>query len=170
MRFQFVTLSLAEIAKEGLSTTEQMFLGTAESSSTAQLFVSGSTSLSGSLDVSGSTVITGSLDISGSISSSNLYIEDEIIHAGDTDTKIGFSANGVRITAGGTSRINVDTEILLTGDTTIVSEGFVVLPSGSTAERPGSPQDGMIRYNTTTQAFEGHNGGWFYFVTGSYGG
>jgi hypothetical protein len=139
---------LDEIAKEGLSTTSSMFLGTNESSSTAQLYVSGSTSLTGSLDVSGSTVITGSLDISGSISSSNLYIEDEIIHAGDTDTKIGFSANGVRITAGGTSRINVD----VTYYSSVYyncTDGYILLPSGSTAERPSPAQDGMIRYNTT---------------------
>ena len=37
------------------------------------------------------------------------------------------------------------------------SEG-VVLPSGSTAERPGSPTDGVFRFNTTTDIMEYYNG------------
>lgn len=114
MRFEFATLSLAEVAKEGLSTTSSMFLGTNESSSTAQLYVTGSTSLSGSLDVTGDVTFNSSV--------------------------------------------------------TLNTDGYLFLPSGSTAERPGSPRNGMIRYNTTTQAFEGYNGDWYYFVTGSYGG
>lgn len=37
------------------------------------------------------------------------------------------------------------------------SEG-VILPSGSTAERPGSPADGVFRFNTTTDMMEYYNG------------
>ena len=37
------------------------------------------------------------------------------------------------------------------------SEG-VVLPSGSTAERPSSPTDGVFRFNTTTDIMEYYNG------------
>jgi hypothetical protein len=37
------------------------------------------------------------------------------------------------------------------------SEG-VVLPSGSTAERPSSPADGVFRFNTTTDIMEYYNG------------
>lgn len=115
MRFEFATLSLAEVAKEGLSTTSSMFLGTNESSSTAQLYVNGSTSLTGSLDVSGDVTFNSSV--------------------------------------------------------TINTDGYILLPSGSTAERPSPAQDGMMRYNTTEVKFEGYVGGnWVYFVTGSYGG
>ena len=41
------------------------------------------------------------------------------------------------------------------------STGYFDLPAGTTAERPGSPVNGMIRYNTTTSQLEVYqNGGW----------
>lgn len=41
---------------------------------------------------------------------------------------------------------------------TINDTGFLRLPSGTTAQRPGSPLAGMIRYNTTLAANEVYNG------------
>lgn len=39
--------------------------------------------------------------------------------------------------------------------------GSAVLPSGTTAQRDGSPLSGYVRFNTTTQGFEGYTGsGW----------
>jgi len=38
------------------------------------------------------------------------------------------------------------------------STGYFDLPAGTTAERPGSPTSGNMRYNTTTAGFEGYNG------------
>jgi len=41
------------------------------------------------------------------------------------------------------------------------STGFFALPRGTTAQRPGSPQDGYVRYNTTIAATEEYrNGVW----------
>ena len=34
----------------------------------------------------------------------------------------------------------------------------VIVAKGTTAERPGTPESGMIRFNTTTSCFEGYNG------------
>jgi hypothetical protein len=39
------------------------------------------------------------------------------------------------------------------------STGFALIPAGTTAERPVSPANGQIRYNTTTAQFEGYQGG-----------
>ena len=36
--------------------------------------------------------------------------------------------------------------------------GAMIMPVGTTAQRPGSPVQGMIRFNTTTSKFEGYNG------------
>lgn len=36
--------------------------------------------------------------------------------------------------------------------------GTVRLPNGTTAQRPGTPTAGMIRYNTSNNEFEGYNG------------
>jgi len=38
---------------------------------------------------------------------------------------------------------------VLPGDTTIDSTGYLKLPVGTDAERPSSPQAGMIRFNTS---------------------
>ena len=35
----------------------------------------------------------------------------------------------------------------------------MTVPSGTTAQQPGTPTNGMIRYNTTTGMFEGYQGG-----------
>jgi len=43
-------------------------------------------------------------------------------------------------------------------NTTINDTGFLQLPSGNTAQRPVSPSNGMLRYNTTTGAIEGYAG------------
>ena len=53
-----------------------------------------------------------------------------------------------------------------TGDVTMSSTGYVLIPSGTTAQRPASPANGEIRYNTTLNQFEGYASG----VWGSLGG
>lgn len=43
--------------------------------------------------------------------------------------------------------------------------GAIGLPSGTTAQRPSSPVNGMIRYNTTTLSVEGYaNNTWVAFA------
>lgn len=43
-------------------------------------------------------------------------------------------------------------------DQTNSSTGYFDLPAGTTAQRPGSPTSGNMRYNTSTNGFEGYNG------------
>jgi len=45
-----------------------------------------------------------------------------------------------------------------TGNVLLSGTGVLDLPVGTTAERPGSPTSGMIRFNTTLSQFEGYNG------------
>jgi hypothetical protein len=46
-----------------------------------------------------------------------------------------------------------------------VSTGATRLPSGTTAQRPASPINGMMRYNTTTLSVEGYaNNTWVAFL------
>lgn len=42
--------------------------------------------------------------------------------------------------------------------TTVLGDGYILLPSGTTAERPASPQTGHFRYNSTLKATEYWNG------------
>lgn len=58
-----------------------------------------------------------------------------------------------------------------TGNVTMTSTGFALIPAGTTAERPASPANGQIRYNTTTSQFEGYQGGaWGQLGGGATGG
>lgn len=65
----------------------------------------------------------------------------------------GFSWWLGNSTAGGTEIMSCDSN-------------FLLLPSDTTANRPAPAADGMIRYNTTTNKFEGfENGNWINFVS-----
>lgn len=44
------------------------------------------------------------------------------------------------------------------GDVLLSGTGVLDLPVGTTAQRPGSPTSGMIRFNTDLTQFEGYNG------------
>lgn len=79
----------------------------------------------------------------------------------------GGTINGTPI--GGTTPAAGDfttvagTTATFTGDGTFSGTGQVKLPAGTTAQRSGSPVDGMIRYNTDLDSFEG-------YVDGAWGG
>lgn len=53
---------------------------------------------------------------------------------------------------------------------TLESTGAAILNVGTTEERPADPEDGMVRYNSTTTKFEGYNGAWGALGGGATGG
>jgi hypothetical protein len=56
-------------------------------------------------------------------------------------------------------------------DPTFTGTGFMLIPKGTTAERPVSPVDGEMRYNTDTNQFEGYQAGaWGQLGGGATGG
>ena len=54
-------------------------------------------------------------------------------------------------------------------NTTINDTGYLGLPSGNTAQRPASPSNGMVRYNTTTGTIEGYAAGSWVSILGALG-
>lgn len=44
------------------------------------------------------------------------------------------------------------------GNVELTGTGYLDLPVGTTAERPGSPTSGMVRFNTSLVTFEGYDG------------
>jgi len=54
------------------------------------------------------------------------------------------------------------TTLSATGNVTFSGFGYVQMPTGATTDRPDAPADGMFRYNTTLNLFEG-------FVDGAWG-
>ena len=53
---------------------------------------------------------------------------------------------------------------------TLESTGAAILNVGTTGERPAVPEDGIVRYNSTTTKFEGYNGAWGALGGGATGG
>lgn len=58
----------------------------------------------------------------------------------------------------------------VTGNLSVPGTGYVDLPAGTTAERPGTPNSGMVRYNTSLGYFEGYGTSWGKIGGGATGG
>ena len=79
-----------------------------------------------------------------------------------TSTQIGPSTGVISLGAGVTtsSLTSVGTLSALTvsGNVSLTGTGYIQLPSGTDAQRPGSPAEGMLRWNDTSNVFEGYDG------------
>jgi hypothetical protein len=92
----------------------------------------------------------------------------------DTTTgllKIRNAANSAFVTVGTLADANLGLATLASpsftgtvtsaGDINMTGTGAIDVAAGTTGERPGTPSNGMFRYNTTDNAFEGYaNGAW----------
>ncbi len=80
---------------------------------------------------------------------------------GDSDT--GFywvSANTWGLVSGGTEYLRISPTGI-----TFLGTGAIQLPSGTTAQRPGSPSNGAIRYNSDLTAIDVYINGWLAIPT-----
>jgi hypothetical protein len=62
------------------------------------------------------------------------------------------------------------TGLTFSGNIDTTSTGYIDLPAGTTAQRPGSPSSGMVRYNSTLGQFEGYGTAWGSLGGGATGG
>jgi hypothetical protein len=163
-------------------------IGLANNGSTLQINLNGASgSLEGAgtgfvVKNSGTTVVARNIAVSGngiSIANGDGQSGNPTVSlTGNVLALAGVSANGLlRITTGG---IVSATSIVGTTDQTTVTNGDGVsgsptvglasnpvlpgtasatLPIGATSDRPVSPVNGMVRYNSTTAGFEGYTGG-----------
>lgn len=76
--------------------------------------------------------------------------------------KVRNEANSAWITLGDLSQTNYGLLSkaggAMTGPITFTNTDSTSVPSGTTAQRPGSPAAGMMRFNTDLTAYEGYNG------------
>lgn len=99
--------------------------------------------------------------------------------ANNTLTDIATALTG-SISADGqtpiTGTLNFNTQQIagtptFTGNVTFGSTGYLAIPSGTTAQRPASPAQGEIRFNTDYSQFEGYYGtSWSQLGGGATGG
>ena len=83
-----------------------------------------------------------------------------------TDVKYAFDQVGA-LNVGGNATL---TTFTATGDGTFSGTGQVKLPSGTTGQRSGSPVNGMLRYNSTIEQFEGYADGAWGGISGAQAG
>lgn len=84
-----------------------------------------------------------------------------LIYTGDTTGNLVFTTGGANTVA-----LTIDN----TQSAKFSGTGSVVLPAGTTAQRPASPANGSARYNTSNATFEGYaNGSWGNFVSSGAG-
>ena len=69
----------------------------------------------------------------------------------------------------GIGTTNPTAKLHVVGDGIFDGTGYLQLPSGSTAQRPGSPLEGMLRWNDTSSTFEGYDGSSWGAIGGSGG-
>ena len=74
---------------------------------------------------------------------------------------LGYGHYGIVGTASGGAgsyAIYSNGDLNVNGNATINSTGAITVPVGNTAQRPSTPVQGMIRFNTDTKKFEGYDG------------
>lgn len=77
-----------------------------------------------------------------------------LVTSGDNTATLTFQSNGV-------TKLQVD----VNQNANCTTTGSFVIPVGTTAQRPASPANGMIRLNTTNNALEGYaNNAWVGFL------
>jgi hypothetical protein len=81
-----------------------------------------------------------------------------------TDQWAVATAGTQRMSIGATGATTFTADVYLSGT------GSLGIPTGTTAQRPGTPTAGMIRYNSTLATFEGYGTSWGSIGGGATGG
>lgn len=107
---------------------------------------------SGALGGSASLTWDGTFLTAGSIKNSALT-SGRVTFAGAS----GLLSDSANLTWNG-STLAVTGALTASADSTFSSTGALLISKGTTAQQPGSPATGMMRYNSTTNQFEGYSG------------
>ena len=110
------------------------------------------------------TFSSGSSDPSGA---ANIAQYQAHINTSTNELKIATAVSGDTATYNVLGNITLDNlghviaaTPVMTGDVAMNSNGFLKIPVGTTAQRPGSAAAGQFRYNSTLNQFEGYTSAW----------
>ena len=136
----------------------------------------------GSIDITGNVTASGDLTINGTTTILDTVVQDvdQLVIGASNATyavRVNQTSSGdiLQLQDGGTTVMVVEdggSNVMVVEDGGIVGIGFdspaatldvtgtdaMIVPKGTTAQRPGTPESGMVRFNTTTSCFEGYNG------------
>lgn len=133
---------------------------------------SGSVRLSDGSAISANTILANAI-VDVQYDGTNFQVMNDPSGGAEIITNLTLSGN-LAVTGTSTFTGNVTANIAnittISSDLVFSSNGAVTMPSGTTGEQPGSPQAGMIRYNVTTNTFEGYGSSWGSIGGGATGG
>lgn len=97
---------------------------------------------------------------------STVFVGSGLLTNGTTnDSTIRWDATGsLRISKSTTTVAQFNAS----GDLEMMTTGSIKVPSGTTAQRPATPQEGMIRKNDTTKVVEAYSGGGWTYLQGGF--
>lgn len=113
------------------------------------------TALTGSVAADGQTPMTGNLNINGNkiVSMAQATVAGNAVEYAQF---LAATTTNVAITGGAIDGTTIGATTPSTGKfTDLTATTTLVIPSGTTAQRPSAPVNGDIRYNTTTGQYEG---------------
>jgi len=104
-----------------------------------------------------------STDTWGTMINTDLDSVDAVFAAAGNGTSVGLNIGaGKTLAVAGTASVS--------GTLTVSATDAIKIASGTTAQRPGSPAAGQLRYNTTLGKFEGYTTVWASVGGGATGG
>lgn len=145
---------------------------------TGNITQTGDVNQTGNLTTSGTVEVTGNITATNSLNIADLSISGTTISSTATNSDIFLEANGtgnvvfedLKVNSNTISSIQTNQDIVLqpqgTGNVIISSNQSLIIPVGDTASRPASPTNGMIRYNSELNRYEGYNNGYWLGLSG----
>ena len=145
---------------------------------TGTITQTGNFNQTGNFTTSGTTEITGNIIGTGYVQLPNIRLEGNVISTTPSGTDLELVANGagnviiedIRVTDNNIQSISTNADIVLTpqgtGKVIVNSTQSLQIPVGTTLERPATPTNGMIRYNTSLSRYEGYNNGYWLQLSG----
>jgi hypothetical protein len=138
----------------------------------------GNVTQTGSFTTNGNTQVTGNITATGYLDLPQINITGNTISTKTSGTDLQLTANGtgniiiesLQVNDNVISSTGTNSNITLTpqgtGSVVIDSNQSLVVPIGNNSQRPLVPTNGMIRYNSEINRYEGYNNGFWLAMSG----